>query len=226
MADYNIKDRHFKLDMADISIVILNFNSGALTLRCVESVVKYVPENGREIVVVDNGSRADDYLLLERSPLAQHFRLVKSRQNTGFGAGNMLGANATTGRFLCFLNNDVVLTDDCISPLCDYLDEHPDVGCVTPVQLDRQLQHTRMFKHNQGIRHELFGDSLFERFWPERYPRRDAKIEGKPLEVMQLNGCFMLFPAAKFWSIGGFDTNIFLYHPKSGIICTQIRLSA
>ena len=28
--------------------------------------------------------------------------------------------------------------------------------------------------------------------------RRDAKIEGDPLEVMQLNGCFMLFPAAKF----------------------------
>lgn len=111
----------------------------------------------------------------------------------------MSGANVAAGRYLCFLNNDVVLLDDCVTSLCDYLDGHPDLGCITPVQLNKQLRQTHMFKHNQGIRHELFGDNLFERFWPKSFPRRDAKIEGDPLEVMQLNGCFMLFPAAKFW---------------------------
>ena len=197
-----------------ISFVVLNFNNSRLTLQCVESVVRYVPEARREIIVVDNGSSADDCQQLEHSPLAQHFRLVKSRKNTGFGAGNMLGANVAAGRYLCFLNNDVVLLDDCVTPLCDYLDGHPDVGCITPVQLNQQMRQTHMFKHNQGIRHELFGDRLFERFCPKRFPRRDAKIEGNPLVVMQLNGCFMLFPAAKFRAIGGFDTNIFLYHEE------------
>ena len=81
---------------------------------------------------MDNGSSADDCQQLEHSLLAQHFRLVKSRKNTGFGAGNMLGANVAACRYLCFLNNDVVLLDDCVTPLCDYLDGHPDVGCITP----------------------------------------------------------------------------------------------
>lgn len=197
-----------------ISFVILNYNSHELTLRCVESVMKYIPEDRREVIVVDNGSLAADCQQLEHSPLAAHYRLVKSRQNTGFGMGNMLGSNVATGRYLCFLNNDVMLLDDCVTPLCAYLNAHPDVGCITPVQLNEQRKPTRMFKHNQGIRHELLGDSLFEWLWPQRYPRRDAKIEGKPLEVMQLNGCFMLFPAEKFWAIGGFDTNIFLYHEE------------
>lgn len=200
--------------MDKVSFIILNYNSSTLTQRCVESVVKYIPEASREIIVVDNGSRVVDCQQLELSPLSAHYRLVKSRQNTGFGMGNMLGANQCTGRFLCFLNNDVVLLNDCVTPLCAYLDAHADVGCITPIQLNEQHQPTRMFKHNQGIRHELLGDSLFERLWPERYPRRDAKIVGKPLEVMQLNGCFMLFPSEKFWAIGGFDTNIFLYHEE------------
>lgn len=200
--------------MDKVSFIILNYNSSTLTLRCVESVVKYVPEASREIIVVDNGSHRDDWSRLEQSPLAPYYRLVKNKQNTGFGAGNMSGANVAIGKYLCFLNNDVVLLNDCVTPLCGYLDKHTDVGCITPVQLNEQLQHVRMFKHNQGIRHELFGDSIFERLYPQRYPRRDAKIEGAPLEVMQLNGCFMLFPAAMFWAIGGFDTNIFLYHEE------------
>lgn len=207
--------------MKKVSFIILSFNSSELTLRCVQSVVQHIPTAMREVIVVDNGSRQQEVQALADSSLAAHFILVKSRLNTGFGAGNMQGANIATGQYLCFLNNDVVLNNDCVSPLCQYLEQHPDVGSITPVQLNMQGQQTRMFKHNQGIRHELLGDSLFERFFPHRYPKRDALIEGAPKEVMQINGCFMLFPTDKFWAIGGFDTNIFLYHEEYDLAIRQ-----
>jgi GT2 family glycosyltransferase len=136
--------------------------------------------------------------------------------NTGFGTGNMIGASHAQGDHLCFLNSDVFLVEDCVTPLCRYLDSHPYVGCITPVQQKADGRRSRSFRHDTGIWHELVGDSIRERLFPKKYPPRDSilKKSTEPVSVMQINGSFMLFPAKKFWAIGGFDTSIFLYYEE------------
>ena len=203
------------------SFIIVNYNTWELTCKCVATILEYIPEGSYEIIVVDNGSKDDDKLSLKKN-LSENCRLVESRLNVGFGAGNMLGANLAKGRFLCFINSDVELMEDCITPLCQFLDAHDDVGCVTPQQYDREGRHARSFRHKTGIRHDLLGDSIFERLFPRRFPNPDMVFKGGELEVSQLNGSFMMFPADKFWAIGGFDTNIFLYYEEYDI---GIRLS-
>jgi GT2 family glycosyltransferase len=37
-----------------------------------------------------------------------------------------------------------------------------------------------------------------------------------------ITGCFMFFPSAVFWEVGGFDLNIFLYYEEIDI-CTRLR---
>ena len=108
------------------------------------------------------------------------------------------------------------LVEDCVTPLCRYLDSHPDAGCITPVQQKADGRRSRSFRHDTGIWHELVGDSIRERLFPKKYPPRDSilKKSTEPVSVMQINGSFMLFPAKKFWAIGGFDTSIFLYYEE------------
>lgn len=198
------------------SFIILNYHSHELANKCVDSILRYLKKEDCDIIVVENGSGEE-----ERQQLHQlvdgKCRVVESKINLGFGAGNMLGANFASGDFLCFLNSDVELVEDCITPLCQYLQVHCNVGCVTPQQYDGNGKHARAFRHQTGIRHELFGDSLFEKWFPKKFPSPDNETRTEPFEVSQINGSFMLFPAEKFWAIGGFDINLFLYYEEYDI---------
>lgn len=198
-----------------ISFIILNYNSSLLVRKCVDSIVEHIPANSYEIIVVDNGSRQEEYALLDGLQ-SNICHVVRKIVNTGFGTGNMIGASVAQGDYLCFLNSDVFLVEDCVTPLCQYLDNHPDAGCITPVQQKVDGRRSRSFRHDTGIWHELVGDSIRERLLPKKYPPRDSilKESTTPVSVMQINGSFMLFPTDKFWIIGGFDTSIFLYYEE------------
>lgn len=39
-----------------VSIIILNYNTSRLTLNCINSIHKYLPNGTYEIIVVDNAS--------------------------------------------------------------------------------------------------------------------------------------------------------------------------
>ena len=198
-----------------VSFVILNFNSSLLTKKCIASIQEFMTDDNYEIIVVDNGSRPEEFALLDGQE-SESCHIVRMDVNTGFGTGNMIGASHAQGDYLCFLNSDVFLVEDCVTPLCRYLDSHHDVGCITPVQQKADGRRSRSFRHDTGIWHELVGDSIRERLFPKKYPPRDSilKKSTEPVSVMQINGSFMLFPAKKFWAIGGFDTSIFLYYEE------------
>ena len=198
-----------------VSFVILNFNSSLLTKKCIASIQEFMTDDNYEIIVVDNGSRPEEFALLDGQE-SESCHIVRMDVNTGFGTGNMIVASHAQGDYLCFLNSDVFLVEDCVTPLCRYLDSHHDVGCITPVQQKADGRRSRSFRHDTGIWHELVGDSIRERLFPKKYPPRDSilKKSTEPVSVMQINGSFMLFPAKKFWAIGGFDTSIFLYYEE------------
>lgn len=198
-----------------VSFVILNFNSSLQARKCIASIQEFMTDDNYEMIVVDNGSRPEEFALLDGLE-SENCHIVRMDVNTGFGTGNMIGASRAQGDYLCFLNSDVYLVEDCVTPLCHYLNSHPDVGCITPVQQKADGRRSRSFRHDTGIWHELVGDSVRERLFPKKYPPRDSilKKSTEPVSVMQINGSFMLFPAKKFWAIGGFDTSIFLYYEE------------
>lgn len=205
-----------------LSIIILNYNTASLALRCIATIRQYLSEGSYELIVVDNNSRQEEYQILEQALGKGDVTLFRSRKNVGFGAGNMLGANFAKGKYICFLNSDVELMEDCMTPLCDYLESHPEVGCVTPQQYDSERKPVPAFNHNPGIRHEILGKKFLETFFPARYPRRKRVVYTAPFAASQINGSFLLFPTTLFFEVGGFDTNIFLYYEEFDI-CTRLR---
>ena len=179
-----------------VSFVILNFNSSLQARKCIASIQEFMTDDNYEMIVVDNGSRPEEFALLDGLE-SENCHIVRMDVNTGFGTGNMIGASRAQGDYLCFLNSDVFLVEDCVTPLCHYLNSHPDVGCITPVQQKADGRRSRSFRHDTGIWHELVGDSVRERLFPKKYPPRDSilKKSTEPVSVMQINGSFMLFPA-------------------------------
>jgi len=210
-----------------VSFIIVNYNTCRETTQCVDSIHQHISGEAFEVIVVDNASRPDELEKLRRNN-AGKCTLVESRFNGGFGLGNMLGANVAKGDFLCFINSDAYLQDDCVSPLCAYLRKHHDVACITPQQKNEKGQFVPTFKHSLGIGHTILPNQIYEFLQPKKYPPRRDFSKTIPFRVREINGSFMLFRTNVFWEVGGFDTNIFLYREeydlgfrirKKGYIC-------
>ena len=93
-----------------------------------------------EIIVVDNGSLADEATILQqRYPF---ITVVRSSDNLGYAGGNNLGIKASHGKYLFFINNDTLfkvrdeerktIGENLFQPLIDRLESKEDIGVVCP----------------------------------------------------------------------------------------------
>src|SRR5262249_21783013 len=96
-----------------ISIVIVNWNSGRLLERCVESLLR--GPRVYEIIVVDNASADPSLDFLGR--MSYPLTLLRNAENTGFAAGNNRGWRFSRGEHVLFLNPDTESTPGAVEKL-------------------------------------------------------------------------------------------------------------
>ncbi len=117
---------------ARVRVVVVNFNGGNLTLRCVDSLLDTDwPRELLEVVVVDNASNDDvvDRLRRERPEV----RVIALRGNRGFGAGCNAGLqDLGSCDHVALVNPDTVVGRDWLAPLVAALDADPGLGAVAP----------------------------------------------------------------------------------------------
>lgn len=207
----------------DVSVIIINYNSSKYTLECINTVIEKTSEAiSYQIIVVDNNSTSSEYkILADNFPKKQNISLHRSIINTGFGGGNMFGAQFAKADYLLFLNNDAMLLNDSLSILLDFMKTNPRVGVSTAQNFDEKNRFVASFDHNKGLRRLLFGRGFLEKNNPKLYPKR-KKEYSEPLKVNWVNGAFLFFDSKAFAETGGFDTNIFLYWEEMDI-CHRLK---
>ena len=122
--------------MPDLSVSIVNTNSRALLLACLDSLAG----TEVEIVVLDNASEdGSAEAVRERFP---DVRVIAQSHRAGFGANHNTVIRATTGRYVYVLNEDTTAGDWGFEALTAYLDAHPRVAALGPrlVYPDGRLQ--------------------------------------------------------------------------------------
>ncbi len=209
----------------ELAIVIINYNSSEFTQKCIQSVLEHTTKTiSHEIIIVDNASKNEDYEALKNyiSKLNNtNVRLYRSRINTGFGGGNMYGIQFANANYYLFLNNDTLLLEDSIKICFDFMEKTLDAALCGPQIINEHQKKEVSFDHFTSIGREIFGKKMLEFAFPGTKPNR-RKQYTSPLSVDYVNGSFMFFRAKDFDTIGGFDTNIFLYFEESDI-CYRLK---
>lgn len=206
----------------DVSIISINYNQSQLTLDFVKSIIKHTSKNiDYEIIIVDNCSQKKDFLNLKKI-LANftEIKIVRSIINTGFGGGNMFGAQFASGKYLAFINNDVIFTEDCFSSLINLFKNDNKIAVATPQQYDGNNTPIISFDHFVGIRKEFLGRNFLER--TSNKIKRENKHYKQTITVDFIQGSFMFFDAKKFAEVGGFDNNIFFYYEEMDL-CLRLK---
>lgn len=93
------------MDDMDLSIIVVNYNSGRLLERLIGSITKHTANLEYEIIVVDNGSADDSCRCAERA--GGNISVIRNGSNLGFARANNIGLRAAKGRAVLLLNPDV-----------------------------------------------------------------------------------------------------------------------
>ena len=113
----------------DISVIAVSWNTLDDLPLALESVHRSAAPHSVELLVVDNGSTDGS---VEHFRERDDVRLIELGENTGFTRGANVGAAAARGRFLLFLNPDVIAEEGAIAQLVSALDARADAWGATP----------------------------------------------------------------------------------------------
>ena len=112
-------------DAPVVSFILVTKNKAHLTVLSLESVIRFAPPP-YELIVVDNGSIDSTLLTLDRFKGA---KVLSNASNVGFGPACMQAAAVATGQYLCFFNNDALLTPGAIDVVLKNFDRQ-NVGAA------------------------------------------------------------------------------------------------
>ena len=105
-----------------LSIIIINYNTLALTKQCIASIFKYCDESLFELIVVDNASTKEDpTVLLQDFP---SIKLIINKSNNGFAGGKNLGIAHASSPHILLLNSDTYFKEESISKALNTLQEN------------------------------------------------------------------------------------------------------
>ncbi len=111
-----------------VSIVMLSWNAPEFTKLALESIRSHTSGN-YEVIVVDNGSRAETVDWLKT---LTGVRVIFNPTNRGFAGGNNQAIAAARGDYIVLLNNDVVVTAGWLDGLLGAFERVPGLGVSAP----------------------------------------------------------------------------------------------
>jgi len=117
---------------AQVGVVVVNYNGGDLTLRCLRSVLgSDWPAGALRVVLVDNGSHDAAAARVRRElPTVE---VIDPGRNLGFAGGCNVGLQQLAGvEYVALLNNDAHVDPAWLQPLVDALESDPTVGAACP----------------------------------------------------------------------------------------------
>lgn len=116
-----------------VSVIILAWGSNKDIGLLIEMAVRSVVDTVRcsyEIIVVSN---SEDRTFRERVQIFKEVdRWCINSHNTGVARGWNMGAQLALGKYICFINQDVVVGPRCVDTLVNVLDADPKIGIAGP----------------------------------------------------------------------------------------------
>ncbi|MEJ2441351.1 MAG: glycosyltransferase family 2 protein [Patescibacteria group bacterium] len=220
--------------MMDLSIIIISFNTKKILKDCIESVVKFTKNLDYEIIIVDNDSKDGSPELASKLAKKYPIRLIRNKENVGFGPANNQGIKSAKGRYILFLNSDTFIKKNIFRGMITWLDENPKAGVVTCAlrNLDGSLQGTggyfpnlfKVFAWMFFLEDIPFLDKIIKPFHP-MHPHSFYKGESffkKPHQRDWVTGAFLLTRKEILDDVGVFDEDYFMYTEEVDL-CWRIK---
>ena len=193
----------------EISFVIVNWNTRALLIDCLNSIQTTVTKYPCEIFVVDNGSE-DGSTGEVRKCFGDTIHIIENRKNLGFARANNQAISKVHGRYVVLLNTDTVLGQDTINKLVCFLEKTPRAAMAGPRMHGEDGKLQNSFDNFPSLLTELFNKSILRALFPGKFSGK-APACSEPFEVDSLIGACIAVRAEAIKDVGLLDEDYFFF---------------
>ncbi len=183
----------------DVSLVITVFNHWDTTRRCLDSIYRCAEGSAlrAEVILSDNCSE-------DQTPEAWRayqgrkwpIRYFRNAGNLGYLRNANAGAGRAVGKYLCLMNNDVIVRKNWLDALAGTLRSAPDVGLAAPMYV---IPAGRVLECGAAVRSDgtilMIGHDCAE----------DDPRLGFVREADYASAACAVTPRALFAELGGYD---------------------
>ena len=177
-----------------LAVVVVNFESGALLLDCVRSLLADADSTiggagVPEVVVVDNGSA--DGSVADLLAAIPEVTVVDPGGNVGYAAAANRGIAATTASVVAVSNADLVVAPGTAAAMLVRFDAEPDLAAVGPALFNPDgSQYPSARAHASTV--DAVGHAVLGRLFPRnRFTRRYRQLDAvwdRPRDVDWVSG--------------------------------------
>ncbi len=186
--------------MSLASIIIVNFNGKRFLKDCLDSIRASDSPN-EEVILVDNASNdGSQEFVKSKFPWV---KIIALPENYGFARANNIGAEAASGTYLAFLNNDTIVTPGWLRGLTEALSSDSTTG----VAGSKLLLYNTPGKLNSAGANITFNGGGYDIGFGDT----DAEKYNIPGPRGAVCAASMLVRREEFLALGGFDPMFFMY---------------
>lgn len=199
-----------KMTSSKVTGCIVTYNN----MRTIDNTVSSLLNHTKapfQLYVVDNSSQdgTPEHIAAEYPAV----KVIRRKDNRGFGAGHNTVIDRLDSDYHVIINPDIIVRDDVISQMAEYMDAHPEIGMLSPSIkfpdgrpqiLGKKIPHLRYLVASR-MRNEADPGKLLR-----EYAMLDCDLS-KPTDIENATGCFMFIRTDLFKKLGGFDERYFMY---------------
>lgn len=213
--------------MYDITITIVAYKNYDDIISAVKSVAEHTNNSiQKKLYIVDNSCLDDNneyrknFIDLLREYVFVEY--IDSNKNLGFGKAHNLVINSLKSKYHVIMNPDILLVEDTLQILIDYLDKN-DIGMCIPKLIDSEGNIQMAYRREVTV-----FDMFIRMFMKKGFKKRKAyhtmkdKDFSKPFEVPFAQGSFLVIRTSLFKQLGGFDDRFFMYMEDADL-CKRVN---
>lgn len=202
-----------------IAIVILNWNGRAMMERFLPSVMEYSRDEAT-VIVADNASTDDSVAWLKaHEPEIQVIQLDK---NWGFAEGYNQALRQVEAEYYLLLNSDVEVTHHWLTPLVEFMDNHPEVAACQPKLLSEQNRDYFEYAGASGGFLDKYGYPFCRGRIFDTIEEDNGQYDYLE-EILWATGACMMIRSKDYWDAGGLDGRFFAHNEEIDL-CWRLRL--
>ena len=180
--------------------IVLNTNHRDDTLECLNSLEKNTYENHR-ILLLDNSS-TDGTVEAVRAAYPS-VQIIELKENHGYAGNNNVGIEEAVklrADWVFVLNEDTILSQDCIASLISEGEKDPKIGIVGPL----------VYHYNEPGVIQTAGGKMNQYFqgWHLGQDEKDCGQYQHPMAVDWISGCGILVRCGVINQVGAIDARV------------------
>lgn len=192
----------------DVSAIMVNWNTKDLVLASLRHLYGTAKNLSMEVFVVDNGS-SDGSVEMIRVAFPRVI-LIENNKNLGFARASNQALRRATGKYILLLNTDVMVREDTVVTLVDFMEKTPRAGVAGAQLLDPDGRKQNSFDNFPSLVTEGLNKSLLRILFPARFPSKRIPLS-EPVAVESVLGACMMVRGKAVGDVGLMDEDYFFF---------------